>query len=343
MNPDVVFVQPGFGERGGVTTDVLNLLTGVERTGLHGAAAGDLRSLRALLGQRQTVVHVFGCLPSATIFGAIALARAKGNPLVWTPIFNPIRRTTWRGYGLARAMAIFDRVAPHAARFADAVIAATTAEAEYFRAIGGRRVELIPPGVDPPEAPAARRDLATFRRELGLGDGPVVLTVARANSRKALPFGHAAFAELRARVPDAQLLLVGPDDDYARAHDPGVVCPGWLDQRQMALAYQAGDVLFVPSLYEGLPRAVIEAWRWSRPVIATDRVALAPLIDGTAGVVVPYGDVQTTAAKLEALLADDVKAATYGSAGHELVRSQFLMPDLVDATLRLYGEVAAGG
>jgi glycosyltransferase involved in cell wall biosynthesis len=341
MTSTVVFVQPGFGDRGGVTADVVNLLDGVREHGLDGVAVGNLKELRtALRAHRHAVVHAFGCIPSPTIFGAIALARANRLPLVWTPIFNPIRPKTWAGYGVLRVMEAFDRVAPHAAKLADAVIAATLAEAEYFRSIGGRRVELIPPGVEPPAPPAARAELAGFRERLGLGDAPVILTVARDNSRKALPFGHDVFAAVRDRIPDARLLLVGPDRNYQRAADPGVVCPGWLDQHDMALAYQTGDVLFVSSLYEGLPRAVIEAWRWATPVVSTDRVALAPLIDGRGGLIARYGDVTGAADALTHLLGNKGDAASYGSNGRVLVETQFLMPQLTAQTVELYREVS---
>jgi glycosyltransferase involved in cell wall biosynthesis len=341
MTLQVLLVQPGFGAPGGVTADVVNLVEGLEARGEEAAPIGSLAELRTALRARQRpLVHVFGCTPSATVFGAMALARARRAPLVWTPIFNPIRRHTWGGYGLLRTMALFDTIAPRAARFAHAVIAATAVEGDYFRAIGGRRVEVIPPGVDPPTTEGTREAVESFRRDLGLGDEPVVLTVARDNSRKALPFGLSAFAALRERVPDARLLLVGPDRDYAGARNPGVVCPGWLDQTGVALAYQAADVLFVPSLYEGLPRAVIEAWRWETPVVATDRVALASTIDGVGGLVAPYGGVGAAAAALARLLSDREQATAFGRAGRRLVERSFLMPDLVDRTLALYRDLA---
>jgi glycosyltransferase involved in cell wall biosynthesis len=339
---DVIFVHPGFGSPGGVTVDVRNLETGLTARRHRARTVGTpMQLLRSVAACPDALVHVFGCLPSATTFGALVLARLRGLPLVWTPIFNPIRRHTWAGYGLLRAMAVFDAVAPRAARLAHAVIAATPPEARYFRALGARRVELIPPGVDPPSPAATADELGAFRARVGVGSGPLVLTVGRDNSRKALPFGLAAFAELRRTVPDAQLLLVGPDRGFGGAAQPGVICPGWLDQPAIALAYQAADLLFVPSLYEGLPRAVIEAWRWGTPVVATDRVALASTIDGVGGRVIPYGDTRAAAWTLVELLADPGQRARLGAAGRELVEESFLMPDLVEQTLALYLELAA--
>jgi glycosyltransferase involved in cell wall biosynthesis len=341
MSLDVILVQPGFGALGGVTADVVNLVDGLAERGQRPCPVGTLAELRrALRTRRRPVVHVFGCVPSTTIFGALSLARARRLPLVWTPIFNPIRRHTWGGYGLLRAMALFDALAPYVARLADAVIAATPAEGAYFETVGGRRVEVIPPGVDPPAPRATKEELTAFRREIGVSEGPLILTVARDNSRKALPFGLATFARLRERLPAVQLVLVGPDQDFAGAADPGVICPGWLDRASIALAYQSADLLFVPSLYEGLPRAVIEAWRWATPVVASDRVALAPTIDGVGGLITPYGNVDAAARSLADLLEDRDRAAQLGSSGLALVERRFLMPALVDETLTVYRDVA---
>ena len=342
MTLDVLLVQPGFGGRGGVTVDVMNLASGLERRSQRARTAGTFAQLvRELRSPATTVVHVFGCLPSPTIFAAILLARLRRLPLVWTPIFNPIRRHTWKGYGLLRAMKAFDTLAPHAARFADAVVAATPGEARFFAELGARRVELIPPGVDPPALPALASELSAFRAAVGCGSGPLVLIVGRDNSRKALPFGLACFAQLRARMPDAELLLVGPDASYDGGEQEGVTCSGWLDSDAMALAYQAADVLFVPSLYEGLPRAVVEAWRWGTPVVATDRVALASTIDGIGGRVVRYGSVTEASNVLADLLRDPRALRAFGRGGRRVVESSFLMPALVDRTVVLYEELVA--
>jgi glycosyltransferase involved in cell wall biosynthesis len=108
----------------------------------------------------------------------------------------------------------------------------------------------------------------------------------------------------------------------------------------MPLAYQTSDVLFVPSLYEGLPRAVIEAWRWGKPVVATDRVALAPMIAEGAGRVVAYGSAAEAASALEDLIADPADRQSRGRTGKRLVATRFLTPRLTAQTIALYSELS---
>jgi glycosyltransferase involved in cell wall biosynthesis len=315
---------------------VRSLRDGLKDRGHDVAVAQSMRTLRRELKARPwALVHVFGCLPSYTTFAAMALAKRRRLRLVWTPVFHPSRPKTWKGYGLLRAMAVFDRVAPHAARFADAVIAATEAEAEFFRRIGSRRVALIPPGVRPPVMAEDDASVERFREQINLNGGPLVLTVARENSRKALPFGIDAFQALRRRRPDAKLLLVGAGRERSSV-EQGVLSLGWLAPEQVQDAYRAADVLFVPSLYEGLPRAVIEAWSFSLPVVATDRVALAPTIDGVGGRIVEFGNAESAAATLAEVLADSHAASSYAEGGRRLVEERFLLERSVERTVSVY-------
>src|SRR6266567_3169931 len=133
---------------GGITTDLRNLERGLVARGVDVTVAADLREVTRSLSGDCDLMHVFSCLPSATTFGAMALARGHRIPLIWTPVFHPSRRKSWAGYGPLRTMELFDRVAPQVARFADGVIAATGAEVTFFRHVGARQVVTIPPAVD---------------------------------------------------------------------------------------------------------------------------------------------------------------------------------------------------
>jgi glycosyltransferase involved in cell wall biosynthesis len=341
MRLEVLLVHSWPGQSGGGTVDVVGLRDGLAHRGHHASVIERSRELQAELDQREhAVVHLFGCVPAYSPAAALVAAKRRGRAVIWTPVFHPSRSRTWKGYGWRRIMQVFDTVAPRAARFVDVVIAATEAEAGYFDSLGAPRVELIPPGVERRSNSPDTGELERFRSRFGLNGGPVVLTVARDNSRKALPFGIASFRLLRRRRPDATLLLVGADPASLR-DEPGVRCTGWLDRREVELAYRCADLLFVPSLYEGLPRAVIEAWSFGLPVVATDRVALAPTIDGVGGRVIRYGDAGEAAHALATMLADGDLARAYGEAGRLLIDERFRLERSVELTESLYRDVVA--
>lgn len=339
---NVLLVYAGL-KPGGITTDLRNLGYGLRSRGVEVEIAGDIASVRRHMQSGDPLVHVFSCVPSAVTVATMAMAKARRLPLIWTPVIHPSRAQSWRGYGPLRAMALFDRVAPRAARFADGVITATDAETDFFRRVGARRVEMIPPAVDKTTARPEGEALASVRASFGLHNEPTVLLVARPNSsrRKGLPFAYAAFRALRERIPDARLLLLGQDSDTALAAEPGAVPTGWASAERVADAYDAADVLLVASVYECLPRAVIEAWSHEMPVAVTDGIALAPLVRDRAGMIAPYGDVPAMASALETMLANAALARGYGRAGRALVDDGFLLDDHVSRTLELYRTVGA--
>jgi glycosyltransferase involved in cell wall biosynthesis len=334
-----LIVCRGYGRPGGVTVDVDQLVDGLEARGHRATVASELRSVaRALRDPEPSVVHCVGCLPEATVFAAMAMARLRGKPLVWTPIFHPSRAGSWTGYRLGRAMELFDRVAPRAGRLASAVVAGTEAERSFFAALTPR-VELIPSAVRPPGPPPSSELVREFRARHGVGRDPVVAVVARNNSRKALPFALRTFGALQELVPSARLLLVGSAPAEVGAQHERVHGTGWLGAGAMDLAYHAADLVFVPSLYERCSRTVLEAWRNARPVAVTDRVGFAPLVRAAGGTVVPYGRAAEAARLLARDLREPARAAAAACAGRDLVVDRFLLDDAVDAHVALYGEL----
>ena len=123
--------------------------------------------------------------------------------------------------------------------------------------------------------------------------------------------------------------------------EPGAAVTGWVDRDRAAAAYGCSDVLLVSSVYEGLPRAVVEAWSHELPVVVTDRVALAPLVRTGAGEVVRFGDPVAMAGALEGLLADPSRSRACGGAGRALVEAGFLLDDHVERTIAMYDEVSS--
>jgi glycosyltransferase involved in cell wall biosynthesis len=293
---------------------------------------------RALSDRPGAVLHAFGCMPTYLTFAAITAARLESRPVIWTPMFHPLRRRVWQGRGALEAMRLFDALAPRAARGVDIVAAATEAEAGIFERLGARRVELLPPVVDaaPVLPPGDARD---FRRTHRTGRGPLVTVVAsRDEPRKGLRFAFDAFERLRVEHGDATLLIVGLDR-AKQATPKGVRFTGKLSDADLVRALRAADVVFVPSLFEAFSRVVIEAWQQRTAVVVSDGVALAPTVSGAGGIVVPYGDAPNAARALSTLLRDRKAAAAFGKTGRRIVEERFLLGPLVDRLESLYAEI----
>lgn len=124
--------------------------------------------------------------------------------------------------------------------------------------------------------PAARDRL---RRELGIeNSSPLVGFVGRLQFQKYPELAIDAFKVFRVRHPAAVLVMVGDGD--LRSVCEAKVREAWLDgsvhfigvRRDISEWYSAFDVLIMPSRFEGLPLAPVEAQAASLPVVASDAV-----------------------------------------------------------------------
>jgi glycosyltransferase involved in cell wall biosynthesis len=328
---------------GGIRVDVDNQAEGVRRRGGQVQVVHTVAELRAGLRRLpQALVHVYGCLPSPTAWSMMATAKAAHRPLVWTPTFHPARRLMWRSRGALRVMEGFDRAAPHAARFTDAVVALTDEEGDFFKRMGARCVRVIPPAVRSVTPVMTDTEKRSARRHLGVGNGPLIICVGRSEGRKGLDFAAAILTTLRDRFQDATLLLIGAPEDDHLATVPGVVCSGWISDMLVDLAYGCADVTLVPSRYEAFSRVVIEAWAHSCPVVVTEGVALAPMVARSGGAVIRYGDTAGAADDIARLLVDRRLRREIGAAGKAFVEAGFLLDSAADQTVALYRELADG-
>jgi glycosyltransferase involved in cell wall biosynthesis len=172
-----------------------------------------------------------------------------------------------------------------------------------------RRWEVIPRGRDDDvlgQWSTARR--TAVRDALGIGDeGPIVLAAARHEYQKGLDVLLDAISIIRRDQPDVTLLLAGRDGNRTAALRYQATRLG-LDDNVRFLGKRddvpdlmvAADVFVLPSRWEGLPGAVIEAMALETPVVATDlpgvREVLGPEL--LRSVIVPVGDAAALAARI---------------------------------------------
>jgi glycosyltransferase involved in cell wall biosynthesis len=193
-----------------------------------------------------------------------------------------------------------------------------------------RRWEVIPRGRDDDVLgtwSAGRR--TAVRDALGIGDeGPIVLAAARHEYQKGLDVLLDAISIIRRDQPDVTLLLAGRDGNRTAALRYQATRLG-LDDNVRFLGKRddvpdlmvAADVFVLPSRWEGLPGAVIEAMALETPVVATDlpgvREVLGPEL--LRSVIVPVGDASALASRIVET-ADRDQAAWTASARERFLR-----------------------
>ncbi len=179
----------------------------------------------------------------------------------------------------------------------------------------------------------------------------VIGTVGRVEEQKGHVFLLEAFAQLR-RLPggaNLRLLLVGDGRllpalrETADRLGIAEACrfPGSITS--LGDVYRALDLFIMPSLWEGLSLAMLEAMAAGLPVIATDVGGAREVLgDNQWGLLVPPKDAGTIAAAAEKLLANQQTCAAMAATGAERVRSHYSVAALARQLSEIY-RTALGG
>ena len=200
---------------------------------------------------------------------------------------------------------------------ADAAIVLSTAFRDLLASrfhMPRERIHVIPGGVDAARF-ASTRSRADCRDELGWPvDRPIVLCVRRLVHRVGLDVLIDAAVDLRRRVPDALVLIVGTGplraDLVARIawRDLGdhVKLIGFLPDPSLPTAYRAADLSVVPSIaLEGFGLITVESLASGTPCIVTP-------VGGLTDIMQPFAPELVTASLSPIDLADAIATALRG-------------------------------
>jgi glycosyltransferase involved in cell wall biosynthesis len=298
--------------------------------------AGEVRRLRrVLLAARPDVVHLHSA--KAGLAGRLAVRGAVPT------LFQPHAWSFLAATGpQQRAALAWERFAT---RWTTRLVCVSDAERLLGERSGVRGpAVVVPNGVDLTRfRPYDAADRAAARDRLGLPDAPTVVCVGRLAPQKGQSDLLDAWSAVRAGLPGAALALVGdgPDRDALAARaagEPGVLLAGARDDVPDWLA--AADVVVVPSRWEGMALAPLEAMACGRSVVATDVTGIADSVVPEAGAVVPPGDVATLAAALLERLREPGQADAEGWAGRVHVEGHHDAVSSAAAVAELCAELA---
>jgi phosphatidylinositol alpha-1,6-mannosyltransferase len=216
-------------------------------------------------------------------------------------------------------------------------------------------VSVLYPGAD---VERFRPDLPTsdLRERHGIGDRPLVVCVSRLVRRKGQDVLIRAMPEIRRRIPEATLLIVGGGPDERRLRrmaveaPPGsVVFAGQAGEEDLARYYAMADVFAMPCRtrlagleVEGWGNVFIEAAACGRPVVVGDSGgARESLVDGETGVLVDGNDLSGVSRAVADLLSDPDRAREMGKAGRARVERDHTWPRIAER-LAVWLSEAAG-
>jgi glycosyltransferase involved in cell wall biosynthesis len=305
-----------------------------------------VRGARRALGRvRPAVVHAFNTFSQTSV--AVAHKRATGTPFAVKPLRSgdegDLQRLARKPFGRRRLGALVEH--------ADGFMVISSEVDDELAALGvdPARRHRIPNGVDlerfSPADPAQRSEA---RAALGLDlppDAPVVLAVGRLSPEKRMRELSLLWPQVRARHPDATLVIVGKvtgpvDDELVRvASTPGVV--HFEARADIEVAYRAADVYASASAAEGLSNALLEAMASGLACVVTEVGGVADVVDaGVSGESVAPDALDRLVAVLGDVVGDRNRRVALGAGARAVMEQRYGLDVVADSLAALYESLA---
>ena len=202
------------------------------------------------------------------------------------------------------------------------------------------KIRVLPNAIEPPP-PVAEEVVRRLRQQWG--NGPLLGTVARLEPQKGLDTLLKAVALLKQRNAEVRCIIVGEGkartELEAQARTLGIADAVLFvgTRRDIPAVLAALDVFVLPSRFEGLSLALLEAMAAGCPVVATAVSGSVEVVhDGETGLLVPPGDAKALAEAVYRLLTNSELARRVALAGKELVLKHYTIEPIAGRYEEIY-------
>jgi glycosyltransferase involved in cell wall biosynthesis len=203
---------------------------------------------------------------------------------------------------------------------------------------------VIPNGIDVDSyTNIAPIDLAS----LGVPPGRrVMVCVGRLHRQKGIDWLLKNMPAILSEFSDVDLLVVGQGSEEAAfknlAAQSGITervhFLGW--RPDVPAILKSSSLLLLPSRWEGMPNAVLEAMALKLPVVASRVEGVTELLGSEAEKqTVAFGDDQNLVRTIASILRDPAGASEFGKQNHARILEEFSLQSMIAAYEKLYGEL----
>jgi len=299
---------------------------GIQHHGIPMSGPVDFRALWHLLNILQTAQVDLLCTHGykATVMGALA-GRLKKVPVI---AFS-------RGYTAEdRKVAFYESLERRALEHVHGIVAVSNGQATRLRDLGvrNRRVWVVHNSVstngDCQEYGTHRR--AVFDRFGIKSSSRLVVSAGRLSPEKGHQYLVQAIAAMNGNMGNAIFLFCGEgpckDELERKARDLGIAkrCRFVGFRRDLQQIFSAMDLLVLPSLTEGLPNVVLEAFACAKPVVATSVGGVPEVVqDAKNGFLVPPRNPRALATAISKVLSMGEHLQNMGKYGYDNIKSDF--------------------
>jgi glycosyltransferase involved in cell wall biosynthesis len=188
-----------------------------------------------------------------------------------------------------------------------------------------------------------------FRKRQNISaDQQVILFLGRLNIKKGLDLLLPAFQKVRQQIPNAVLILAGPDDGYQKETEDfinkhklqdRVKLVGMLTDSDKKEALADADLFVLPSYSEGFSIAVLEAMTSRVPALVSDRVGFGDYIKKHNAAFLTALNPESVAEGLLKILQDSTYAGLISNNAYNMVVENFDIKVVANQLLEEYKKV----
>ena len=226
-------------------------------------------------------------------------------------------------------------------------IAITPDEVEHFKSYGvdASKIVTIPNGIT--RENLTMKDDAAFRKKFDIGDSRIILFAGRLNYIKGPDLLLRAYCNLKNVLRDYRLVFIGPDEGMlpllkeitdANGVKDRIHFLGYLGGIDKSHAYNASELLVIPSRQEAMSIVVLEAGITGKPVLLTDRCGFRTVSNINGGKIVS-ASIEGLQQGLIELLNDPPQLELMGNNLRKFVEEHFLWDSLINEYVRLYERI----
>lgn len=173
---------------------------------------------------------------------------------------------------------------------------------------------------------------------------PIVLSLGRLNQRKGTYDTLQAIPQVLKSCPDVRFWF-GGDGDVDRVSEIVSAAPwgkrvhllGWVRGRSKEKVLRQANIFLLPSYFEGLPMAILEAMAYGLPVVSTAVGGIPEVItDDVTGFLVEPGDIAAITNKIVSLIQNPTLQERISTEAQQYVKDKFEINTILHKLYEIY-------
>ena len=189
-----------------------------------------------------------------------------------------------------------------------------------------------------------QKKILSLKEDLGLKDDDLLIgMVSKLEKRKGYKYFLEVAKDIVEEFPNVKFLIIGNGSEYDTLVkkvnrmnlNNNVIFTGY--RTDIADVFSILDIKVLTSLWEGLPRVLVQAAAVAKPIVTFNVDGAWEIVDeGKNGYIVPMRDTKAMTRKLKLLIKDDKLRRKMGKCSQEKVSNDWTIENMVKETDRLY-------